>query len=65
MPNNFYGMLNQLKSNPAQFLMQRRFNLPQSIGNDPTAIMNHLLRTGQITQNQVNSAYNMMNQFRR
>ena len=65
MPNQIMGLLNQLKSNPAQFLMQRRFNLPQGIGNDPNAIMNHLLQTGQISQQQVNNAYQMMGQFKR
>lgn len=66
MPNQMLGMLNQLKANPLQFLMQRRFNLPQNISaNDPQAILNHLVQTGQISQQQINSAYQMMGQFRR
>ena len=62
---NFSQMLSQLKSNPAQFLMQRRFNVPQSVANDPQAILNHLMQTGQINQNQVNQAYQMLQQFKR
>ena len=66
MNNQFFGMLSQLKQNPVQFLMQRRMNLPQGIPtNDPQAILNHLLQTGQITQQQVNAAYQQMGQFRR
>ena len=66
LPNQMFGMLNQLKANPLQFLMQRRFNLPQNISaNDPQAILNHLVQTGQISQQQINSAYQMMGQFRR
>ena len=66
MMNNLQAlmqMLPQLKSNPAQFLMQRKMNIPQGIMNDPQAIMNHLLQTGQVNQSQVNSAYQMAQQF--
>ena len=62
---NMMQMLSQLKQNPMQFLMQRRFNLPQNIGNDPNAILQHLVQSGQISQNQVNSAYQMAQKFRR
>lgn len=62
--NNMMGMLQQLKSNPMQFLTQRRFNVPQNIANDPQAILNHLLSSGQISQNQVNAAYQAGRQFK-
>lgn len=62
MNNAVYTMLQQIKANPAQ-LLARRFNLPANL-NDPTAILNHLLKTGQITQQQVNSAYQMAQRFR-
>lgn len=66
MPNQIMGMLQQLKGNPLQFLAQRRFNLPQGIpSNDPQAILNHLMQTGQVSQQQINSAYQMLGQFRR
>lgn len=57
-------MLQQFKSNPMQFLLQSRLNVPSNIINDPSAIMNHLLSTGQITQQQVNQAYQMAQRFR-
>lgn len=62
--NNMMGMLQQLKSNPMQFLMQRRFNVPQNIANDPQAILNHLLSSGQVSQDQVNAAYQRGKMFR-
>lgn len=65
MMNNPMAMLQQLKSNPLQFLMQRKFNIPQSIANDPNAIVNHLLQTGQVSQEAVNRAYQQMGQFKR
>lgn len=58
-------MLPQFKANPMQFLMQRKFNVPQSIANDPNAIVNHLLQTRQIPQEAVNWAYQQMGQFKR
>ena len=65
MNNPILQMLPQIKSNPVQFLMQRRLNVPNGIANDPGAIMNYLLQTGQISQEQVNRAYQQMGQFRR
>lgn len=57
--------LQQLKQNPVQFLLQRRMNIPANIANDPTAILNHLLQTGQVSQEAVNRAYQQMGQFKR
>lgn len=66
MPNQILGMLQQFKSNPMQMLIQKRMNLPQNVPmNDPNAILNHLLQTGQISQQQINNAYQMAQQFKR
>ena len=62
--NNPMQMLQALKSNPIQFLMQRRFNVPANMARDPNAIVDHLLKTGQISQEQINRAYQQMGQFR-
>ena len=59
-------MLQSLKANPVQFIMQRKFNLPQNINaNDPNEIINHLLKTNQITQQQINQASSMMQRMGR
>lgn len=63
MTNNVMGMLQQFKANPMQFLMQRRFNVPQNIANDPNAIMQYLVNSGQVTQQQINQAYQMAKQI--
>ena len=63
MNNNLMSMLQQLQSNPVQFLMQRRMNIPQNIAGDPNAIVQHLLNTGQITQQQYNQAAQMARQI--
>ena len=61
---NMMQMVQQLKANPMQFLMQRKFNLPQNIDtSNPQAIINHLVQSGQISQEQMNRAYSMAKQF--
>ena len=62
MPNNILQMIAQIKSNPMAVLGQR-FNLPQNMS-DPNAIIQHLLNTGQVSQQQVNMAMQMRNQFK-
>ena len=64
MNNGLHAMLEQLRSNPVGFLMQRRFNIPMDLSQDPSAILQHLLSTGQISQNQVNQAYQMAQRFK-
>lgn len=64
-PMQLMNMLQSFKSNPMQFLAQRRFNVPANIANDPQAILNHLLQTGQVSQDAINQAYQQMSQFRR
>lgn len=57
--NDLMNMYQQLKNNPVQFL-SRRFNIPQNV-NNPNDIIQHLLNTGQISQNQVNQVMGMRN----
>ena len=64
MNNQMLQMLQQLKQNPMQFILQRRLNIPQDIANDPNAILQHLLQTGQVDQSRVNQAYQMAQRFR-
>lgn len=65
MPNQMLSMLQQFKANPMQMLAQRRMNLPQNVPmNDPQAILDHLLNTGQINQQQINNAYQMAQMFK-
>ena len=60
---NMMQMLNQLKANPMQFLAKSKFNIPQNLMNDPNAIINHLVSSGQVSQQAYNRAYNMARQF--
>ena len=59
---NLMQMIQQIKANPAQFLLQSKFNVPQGMS-DPNAIVQHLLSSGQISQDQINRAYSMARQI--
>ena len=56
---NLLQMISQFKSNPMAMLT-KRFNIPQDM-NDPNAIIQHLLNSGQVTQAQVNRVMQMAN----
>lgn len=62
-PMNFMQMFGQFRQNPAQFLIQQKFSIPQSVGNNPQQIVQYLLDSGQINQQMVNRAQQMMPQF--
>ena len=57
--NNMLNMLNQFKQNPMGML-SKRFNIPQDM-NDPNQILQHLLNSGQVSQEQVNRVMQMRN----
>lgn len=61
-PFNLMQALMQIKQNPMAILGQR-FNIPQNLSN-PNDIIQHLLNTGQVTQEQVNQEYNQVMQMR-
>ena len=60
---NFMQMLQQLKSNPVQFLAQRKFNLPQNFQGGPQDIIQHLVNTGQVSQQQIANIQNQLTQM--
>lgn len=55
MQNNFNSQMNSFMANPMEFLMQRNINIPQQYVNDPRGAVQHLLDTGKMSQNQLNS----------
>ena len=61
MNNNILGLLQGLQSNPIGTLMSYKLNVPQNLANNPQAIIQHLLNSGQISQQQVNQAIQAKN----
>lgn len=59
---NIMQMFGQFKQNPMQFI-SRQYSLPQNVGNNPQQIVQYLLDSGQINQQMVNRAQQMMPQF--
>lgn len=63
--NNPMQILSQLRQNPIQFVISRGFNVPANVGNDPNAIIQHLMNTGQVSQEKYNQAVQMARNFMR
>ena len=61
--NNMFQQFQMFRQNPMQWLMGKGLNVPQSIANDPNAIIQHLMNNGQLTQDQYNQAAQMAKQF--
>ena len=57
--NNIINMIMQARQNPMAIISQR-FNIPQNI-QKPQDMVQHLLDSGQITQEQLNGAMRMKN----
>ena len=62
--NSMMSMIGQLKQDPRKVLMQR-FNIPENVGNDPQSIIQHLMNTGQVSQEQFNQAMQMKKMFQK
>ena len=65
--NNPLQMLNKLRSNPIQFVLNKGFSIPQNIDNNPNSIIQYLLNSGQVSQQSYNKAVQMaqsLNQYR-
>lgn len=60
---NMMKMFQQFKSNPMQML-SRRFSIPEGV-NDPNEILQHLVNTNQVSQDQINQISQMANMFKR
>ena len=60
--NNIISMLPQIKQNPMAFLNRAGFNVPAGI-TGPQQIVQHLVQTGQVNQQQLNYAQQMAQMF--
>lgn len=62
---NLLTMVNQLQSNPMQFMQKMGMSLPNNIDvKDPNAIIQYLMRSGKVSQEQYDRAVKMAQQFR-
>lgn len=56
-------MYQQFMQNPIQML-SKKYNLPEGM-NNPEEILNHLVSSGQVKQEQIDGIMNICNAFRR
>lgn len=64
MGMNPMQMIQQLQANPIQFLQRAGFNVPSNL-NSPNDIIQHLMNSGQVSQDAYNRARQMAAQFRK
>ena len=64
MGANPVQMIQQLKANPIQFLQRAGYNVPSNL-NLPNDIIQHLMNSGQISQQRYEQARQMAAQFKR
>lgn len=58
-------MIQMLKQNPMAML-SKRFNIPQNVNTqDPNAIIQHLMNTGQVSQDMYNAANQQLNAMKK
>lgn len=53
---NMVGRFNGFLQNPMQALLQRRINVPQNLMGNPSGIIQHMMNTGMLNQQQYNAA---------
>ena len=61
--NNPMQMLQQLRQNPAAFLQRMGINIPANL-NDPNQIIQHLMNSGQVSQQRYEEARKIAEQFK-
>ena len=60
---NILQMVQQIKSDPISFLQSKGVSIPSNMTN-PNDIIQHLMNTGQVSQERYNQAFQMANSFR-
>lgn len=58
----FMSEFQKLAANPRQYVM-KHYGIPENIASDPNAILQNLMNSGKISQNQYNAARNMASQI--
>ena len=62
MPQQQTSLIQQIKSNPIDFLQKAGFNIPNGVNtSNPMAIINSLMQTGQIGNDRYQQVMRMLN----
>ena len=60
--SNIFEAVQQLRADPIGML-SKRFNIPADLPMNPNEILQYLLNSGQVSQQQINNAMQMRKQF--
>ena len=60
---NMISQFQRFVGNPMQFMLQNKMDIPQNCTNDPNAIIQHLMNSGQLSQQQFEWAKNTAQQI--
>ena len=60
--SNIFEAVQQLQADPIGML-SKRFNIPADLPKNPNEILQYLLNSGQISQQQINNAMQLRKQF--
>lgn len=63
-PQNIFQAVQQFRQNPAAFLQRSGFKIPANL-NDPNAIIQHLMNSGQVSQQKYEQARRLVDSMRR
>ena len=69
VPDPFGSMQNMMsqfqafRTNPMQYMLQRRLNIPQALMNNPQAAIQYLLNSGAMNQQQLQALQQMARQI--
>lgn len=61
MKPNIIAMFQQFMGNPIQMMQRNGLNIPKDIQNNPNAIIQHLMSSGKMSQQQYNQLQQMAN----
>lgn len=61
MKPNLTAMFQQFMGNPMQMMQRNGLNIPKEIQNNPNAIIQHLMSSGKMSQQQYNQLQAMAN----
>lgn len=62
---NLNALYNEFEKDPRQFLMKNHYTIPDSVDNNPQTIIQYLMSSGQLSQNQLMRVQNIIPQFQK
>lgn len=61
--SGFIGQFRGFISNPMQYMMQKKANIPQELQNDPNKAIQYMMNSGKLTQDNYNKACQIANRI--